>query len=119
MKVMNHALFPCLVFMTLIVLNCLFPDEDSPFELQEMLIPAALKAPWCDVGDVVCLNAYFIRFIPKPHDRQYKDFGLFVKASLPYEAERMKIDLHLAYGRTVLTDLVSSGAVEFNGEEVR
>jgi len=105
--------------MTLIVLDCLFPDEDSPFELQEMLIPAALKEPWHDVSDVVCLHAYFIRFIPKPHDRKYKDFGLFVKASLPYEAESMKIDLHLANGRTVLTDLVSSRGVKFNGEEVQ
>lgn len=93
-------------------------DEDSPFELQEMLVPAALKEPWEEVRNLVPLNSYFIRFIPKPHDRQYKEFGLFVKARLPCEAERMKIDLHLAFGRSVLTDLIFSGVTEFNEEEI-
>lgn len=104
--------------------NCDVPDsdstedEDSPFKLQEMVVPAALKEPWSDVDNLVCLNSYFIRFEPKPHDRQYKDFGLFVKAPLPCEAEGMKIDLHLAHGRSVLTDLVPSGVADFSEEEM-
>ncbi|XP_021741889.1 dicer-like protein 4 isoform X2 [Chenopodium quinoa] len=93
-------------------------DEDSPYELQEMVIPAALKEPLSDVDNLVCLNSYFIRFKPKPHDRKYKDFGLFIKSPLPYEAEQMKIDLHLAHGRSVLTDLVPSGVAEFSKEEM-
>ncbi|KNA22477.1 hypothetical protein SOVF_033880 isoform A [Spinacia oleracea] len=93
-------------------------DEDSPFELHEMVVPAALKEPWSDVDNLVCLNSYFIRFKPKPCDRQYKDFGLFVKSPLPCEAEGMKIDLHLAHGRSVLTGLVPSGVAEFSNEEM-
>ncbi|KAL9242481.1 hypothetical protein vseg_016474 [Gypsophila vaccaria] len=93
-------------------------DEDSSFELHEMLIPAILKGPWINVEYPVSLNSYFIRFIPKPHDRQYKDFGLFLKAPLPLDAKRLVIDLHLAHGRSVLTDLVPSGHVEFNEEEM-
>lgn len=104
--------------MNLILFNCLFADEDSPFELHEMVVPAALKEPWSDVDNLVCLNSYFIRFKPKPCDRQYKDFGLFVKSPLPCEAEGMKIDLHLAHGRSVLTGLVPSGVAEFSNEEV-
>ncbi|KMT03583.1 hypothetical protein BVRB_8g192580 [Beta vulgaris subsp. vulgaris] len=93
-------------------------DEDSPFELQEMVVPAALKEPWSDVDTCVCLNSYFIRFKPEPHDRLYKEFGLFVKSPLPCEAERMKVDLHLAHGRSVLTDLVPSGVSEFKKQEM-
>ncbi|KAH9603173.1 hypothetical protein KSS87_008418 [Heliosperma pusillum] len=93
-------------------------DEDSSFELQEMLVPATLKEPWTNVEYPVCLNSYFIRFIPKPDDRQYKDFGLFLKAPLPLDAKRLKIDLHLAHGRSVLSDLVPSGLVEFSEEEM-
>ncbi|XP_048490834.1 dicer-like protein 4 isoform X2 [Beta vulgaris subsp. vulgaris] len=93
-------------------------DEDSPFELQEMVVPAALKEPWSDADTCVCLNSYFIRFKPEPHDRLYKEFGLFVKSPLPCEAEQMKVDLHLAHGRSVLTDLVPSGVSEFNKQEM-
>ncbi|KAK9706277.1 hypothetical protein RND81_07G114300 [Saponaria officinalis] len=93
-------------------------DEDSSFELQEMLVPATLKEPWTNAGYPVSLNSYFIRFRPKPHDRKYKDFGLFLKAPLPSDAKRLEIDLHLAHGRSVFTDLVPSGHVEFNEEEM-
>ncbi|XP_057537099.1 dicer-like protein 4 isoform X3 [Amaranthus tricolor] len=93
-------------------------DEDSPLVLQEMVVPAVLQIPWSDVDKCVYLNAYFIRFKPKPHDRQYKEFGLFVKEPLPHEAERMKIDLHLARGRSVLADLIPSGVTKFNDEEM-
>ena len=97
----------------------LYADEDSPLVLQEMVVPAVLQIPWSDVDKCVYLNAYFIRFKPKPHDRQYKEFGLFVKEPLPHEAERMKIDLHLARGRSVLADLIPSGVTKFNDEEVQ
>lgn len=105
--------------MKMILFNCIFADEDSPFELQEMVVPAALKEPWSDADTCVCLNSYFIRFKPEPHDRLYKEFGLFVKSPLPCEAEQMKVDLHLAHGRSVLTDLVPSGVSEFNKQEVQ
>lgn len=82
-----------------------------------MLVPAALKEPW-DNSDAVCLSSYFIKFSPHPVDRDYKPFGLFVKLPLPGEAERMKLNLHLALGRSVTTELVPSTVVKFDKEEV-
>ncbi|XP_021275641.1 dicer-like protein 4 isoform X3 [Herrania umbratica] len=93
-------------------------DEDSRGELHEMLVPAALKEPWTNLEDYVLLNSYYIKFIPDPEDRSYKEFGLFVKSPLPKEAERMELDLHLARRRSVMTKLVPSGVAEFNGEEI-
>lgn len=83
-----------------------------------MLVPAALKEPWTNLEDYVLLNSYYIKFIPDPEDRSYKEFGLFVKSPLPKEAERMELDLHLARRRSVMTKLVPSGVAEFNRKEV-
>lgn len=94
-------------------------DEDSRVELHEMLVPAALKEPWNELENPVYLNSYNIEFIPVPEDRVYKSFGLFVKAPLPIEAQRMELDLHLAHGRSVVTKLVPSGLVEFDKDEVK
>ncbi|KAG6676656.1 hypothetical protein I3842_15G163400 [Carya illinoinensis] len=93
-------------------------DESSRQELHEMLVPAALKEPWTNLENPVCLNSYYIEFCPDPKDRIYKKFGLFVKAPLPLEAERMELDLHLARGRSVMTKLVPSGVAEFNQIEI-
>lgn len=93
-------------------------DEDSRGELHEMLVPAALKEPWINLENHVLLSSYYIKFIPDPKDRSYKEFGLFVKSPLPKEAERMELDLHLARRRSVITKLVPSGVVEFKREEV-
>lgn len=48
----------------------------------------------------------------------YREFGLFVKSLLPGEAEHLKVDLHLARGRSVMTKLVPSGVAEFTKDEV-
>ncbi|XVF35510.1 hypothetical protein REPUB_Repub18cG0151900 [Reevesia pubescens] len=93
-------------------------DEDSRGELHEMLVPAALKEPWTNLENHVLLNSYYIKFIPDPEDRTYKEFGLFVKSPLPKDAERMELDLHLARRRSVMTKLVPSGIAEFNKEEI-
>ncbi|XVF48473.1 hypothetical protein PTKIN_Ptkin03bG0193100 [Pterospermum kingtungense] len=93
-------------------------DEDTRGELHEMLVPAALKKPWTNLENHVLLNSYYIKFIPDPEDRSYKEFGLFVKSPLPKEAERMELDLHLARSRSVMTKLVPSGVAEFNREEI-
>lgn len=93
-------------------------DENSRLELHEMLVPAALKEPWTDLENPVGLNSYYIKLSPDPKDRIYKNFGLFVKAPLPLEAERMELDLHLARGRSVMTKLVPSGVAEFDKTEV-
>lgn len=84
-----------------------------------MLVPSSLREPWIKVEHkTIYLNSYFIKFSPSPADRLYKDFGLFLKAPIPEEAERMKLDLHLARGRSVLTEIVPCGASEFNENEV-
>lgn len=94
------------------------PDEDLRAELHEMLVPAALKEPWSNLEDLVSLSSYYLKFNPVPEDRIYKSFGLFVKAPLPVEAESMELDLHLAHGRSVMTELVPSGFAEFGKDEV-
>ncbi|GMP35538.1 hypothetical protein CsSME_00007933 [Camellia sinensis var. sinensis] len=93
-------------------------DEASRRELHEMRIPAALKEPWTDLENPVYLNSYFIKLSPDPADRFYKNFALFVKAPLPREAERMKLDLFLARGRLVMTELVPSGVAKFDKDEI-
>ncbi|XP_022134940.1 dicer-like protein 4 isoform X2 [Momordica charantia] len=92
-------------------------DETSRGELHEMLVPAALKDSWTGSGYFI-LNCYQIKFSPHPRDRIYKEFGLFVKAALPQEAERMDIELHLARGRSVMVNLVPSGVVELLEDEI-
>ncbi|XVE71087.1 hypothetical protein DITRI_Ditri10aG0122200 [Diplodiscus trichospermus] len=93
-------------------------DEDSRAELHEMLVPAVLKDSWTSLENHVLLNSYYIKFIPDPEDRSYKEFALFVKSPLPREAERMELDLHLARRRSVMTKLVPSGVAKFNREEI-
>ncbi|KAF8031365.1 hypothetical protein BT93_D0530 [Corymbia citriodora subsp. variegata] len=92
-------------------------DESSRGELHEMLVPAALRETWSGLENV-SLHAYHIKFCPDPADRTYKEFGLFVKARLPAEAETMEIDLHLARGRSVKTQLVPSAVVEFDKDKI-
>ncbi|KAK3007427.1 hypothetical protein RJ639_013553 [Escallonia herrerae] len=94
-------------------------DEDSRRELHEMLVPAILKGPWEKQEDTVCLCSYFAKFSPHPVvDRSYKEFGIFLKRPLPGEAERMKLDLRLACGRSVMTELVPYGFAKFDEEEI-
>ncbi|KAI8023022.1 Dicer-like protein 4 [Camellia lanceoleosa] len=93
-------------------------DEPSRRELHEMLVPAALKEPWTDLENPVCLNSYFIKFSPQPADRSYKNFGIFVKTTLPGEADRMKLDLCLARGRSVMTEIIPSGVSKFDKDEI-
>lgn len=93
-------------------------DEDLRRELHEMLIPVALKLPWTKSDRHVSLNCYFFNFCATPADRLYRQFGLYVKAALPEEAERLKLDLHLARGRRVLTELVPSGVSVFGQDEL-
>lgn len=92
--------------------------EDAREELHEMIVPAAFKEPWTETESPVCLNSYYINFSPCPIDRVYKKFGLFLKAPLPQEAERMKLNLNLARGRSVETELIPSGATNFENNEV-
>lgn len=82
-----------------------------------MLVPDALRETWSGLENVA-LHTYYIEFCPDPADRTYKEFGLFVKARLPAEAETMEIDLHLARGRSVKTKLVPSAVVAFDKDEV-
>ncbi|KAJ9557988.1 hypothetical protein OSB04_012602 [Centaurea solstitialis] len=94
-------------------------EESSRRELHEMLVPSALREPWIKVERrKLCLRSYFIKFTPSPADRLYKDFGLFLKAPIPQEAERMKLELHLARGRSVLTEIVPCGASAFYDNEI-
>ncbi|XP_071686095.1 dicer-like protein 4 isoform X2 [Rutidosis leptorrhynchoides] len=94
-------------------------EENSRRELHEMRVPSALREPWIkEEHKKFVLNSYFIKFTPSPADRDYQDFGLFIKARIPQEAEKMKLDLHLARGRSVLTEIVPCGVSEFIDNEI-
>ncbi|XP_012071444.1 dicer-like protein 4 isoform X2 [Jatropha curcas] len=92
--------------------------EDSRSELHEMLVPTILKESWTISENRIHLHAYYIEFCPVPEDRIYKKFCLFIKARLPLEAEQLQVELHLARGRFVKIELVPSGPVVFNTDEI-
>ncbi|XP_059637815.1 dicer-like protein 4 isoform X2 [Cornus florida] len=96
-------------------------EAESRRELYEMIVPSALRESWIDSERPVCLNFYFVKFIPRPEDRLYKEFGIFLKASLPREAEGLKVllQLHGGGGRTVEAELVPSGVVNFDEDEIQ
>jgi len=84
-----------------------------------MLVPAALKVPWSLTADTVDMHSYYIKLVPIPEDRNYREFGLFVKAPIPNEAVTMKVDLHLSRGRIVKTGFVPFGKITLHREEVK
>ncbi|KAG0494006.1 hypothetical protein HPP92_005000 [Vanilla planifolia] len=87
-------------------------------ELHKMVVPAVLKGPWPYVMEMINLHFYYIRFTPIPDDRKYREFGLFLLAPIPNDAEAMEVDLHLARGRIVKTGFVNCGKISFNKEEI-
>ncbi|GAA0157583.1 hypothetical protein LIER_14823 [Lithospermum erythrorhizon] len=94
-------------------------DEDSRRELHEMHIPNTLRKAWiADLDSFICIHCYYIKFCPNPPDRLYEQFGLFIKETLPREAENLKLVLNLARGRSVKIELIPSGIVTFAKEEM-
>lgn len=83
-----------------------------------MLVPAALRVPWTEVEEFCSFSCYYIKFNPIPADRTYRKFGIFVKESLPEEAGNLSLDLCLAHGRMVKTQLIPSGGSTFDKTEV-
>lgn len=84
-----------------------------------MRLPALLKESWLSSTDKkVNMHSYYIRFLPKPDDRNYRMFGLFLMSRLPEEAESLEVDLHLTHCRIVKTGLNWLGLVSFDKEEV-
>ncbi|EPS69439.1 hypothetical protein M569_05327, partial [Genlisea aurea] len=96
----------------------LLNSDETQAELHEMLVPAALRMPWKDVENSVCFSSYCIKLCPDPADRIYRSFGLFLKEPLPEEACRMKLDLCLDQGRSVRAEIVPSGVVKFDKDEI-
>ncbi|XP_020549658.1 dicer-like protein 4 isoform X2 [Sesamum indicum] len=93
-------------------------EDESRAELHEMLVPAALRKPWREVENSTYFYSYYIKFCPNPVDRAYRRFGLFMKEPLPEEAGKMKVDLCLARGRMVMTQLIPSGTARFDKDEI-
>ncbi|XP_078162667.1 dicer-like 4 isoform X3 [Carex rostrata] len=95
-------------------------DENLREELHEMRLPALLKESWLSSTDKkVNMHSYYIRFLPKPDDRNYRMFGLFLISRLPEEAESLEVDLHLTHCRIVKTGLNWLGLVSFDKEEMK
>ncbi|XP_047327310.1 dicer-like protein 4 isoform X2 [Impatiens glandulifera] len=100
---------------------CNSEDSNDPIsrrELHEMLVPAILKEPWDFSENSISLNSYYMKLSPTPPDRVYRNFGLFLKAPLPEEAEKMKLDLCLSHGRTVTSELLPFGLTKFDQDEM-
>ncbi|KAG2567328.1 hypothetical protein PVAP13_7NG350064 [Panicum virgatum] len=93
-------------------------DESFREELHEMLIPAILRPSRYKLDCSLNLHFYYIEFIPKPADRQYQMFGLFVIDALPKEAEKLDVELHLAHARIVKAGIEYLGMITFNKEEM-
>ncbi|KAL6903528.1 hypothetical protein ACP4OV_004341 [Aristida adscensionis] len=93
-------------------------DESLREELHEMLIPAVLRPSRCKLDCLLSLHFYYIEFIPIPADRRYQMFGLFVINSLPKEAEKLDVELHLARARIVKAGIKYLGTIEFDQEEM-
>ena len=94
-----------------------FSDESFREELHEMLIPAILRPSRYKLDCLLNLHFYYIEFIPKPADRRYQMFGLFVIDALPKEAEKLDVELHLARARIVKAGIKYLGMIAFNNEE--
>ncbi|XP_047944446.1 dicer-like protein 4 isoform X1 [Salvia hispanica] len=93
-------------------------EEDSRAELHEMLVPAALRKPWTEAQSSTCFSCYYIDICPTPADREYRRFGLFMKDPLPDEAGQMKVELCLARGRMVRSQLIPYGVTRFHKDEI-
>lgn len=83
-----------------------------------MLVPAALRKPWTEAQSSTCFSCYYIDICPTPADREYRRFGLFMKDPLPDEAGQMKVELCLARGRMVRSQLIPYGVTRFHKDEV-
>jgi endoribonuclease Dicer len=92
-------------------------DESFREELHEMLIPAVLRPSRYKLDCLLNLHFYYIEFIPKPADRRYQMFGIFVIDALPKEAEKLDVELHLARARIVKAGIKYLGMITFNKEE--
>ncbi|KAJ1271827.1 hypothetical protein BS78_06G155400 [Paspalum vaginatum] len=93
-------------------------DESFREELHEMLVPAVLRPSRCKLDSLLDLHFYYIEFIPKPADRRYQMFGLFVIYPLPKEAEKLDVELHLARARIVKAGMKYLGMIAFNKDEM-
>ncbi|KAG6410468.1 hypothetical protein SASPL_128529 [Salvia splendens] len=93
-------------------------EEDSRAELHEMLVPAALRKPWTEPQSSTCFSCYYIDICPTPADRDYRRFGLFMKDPLPEGAGQMKVELCLARGRMVRSQLIPYGVTRFHKDEI-
>ncbi|XP_042377592.1 endoribonuclease Dicer homolog 4-like isoform X1 [Zingiber officinale] len=93
-------------------------DESSSQELYEMVLPAVLRCSWKSNDTKIDMYFYYIQLVPKPKDRHYRKFGLFISNRLPEEAESLEVDLHLNRGRIVNTKFLSQGIVTFDKEEM-
>ncbi|XP_031480421.1 endoribonuclease Dicer homolog 4 isoform X3 [Nymphaea colorata] len=92
-------------------------DDLSRAELHETVVPSALQVDWRGSASHLTFHFYHMNFVPKPRDRCYRRFGLFLALPLPKEAEDMKVDLHLSHGRIVETKLIPSGVISFSETE--
>lgn len=90
----------------------------SRAELHETIVPSALQVDWRGSASHLTFHFYHLNFVPKPSDRCYRKFGLFVALPLPKEAENLKVDLHLARSRIIETKLIPHGVISFSETEV-
>ncbi|KAG6546729.1 hypothetical protein Mapa_011918 [Marchantia paleacea] len=92
---------------------------DPVMELHATLIPKALRGQWGDLSSKVRLFAYDFHILAEPQDREYADYALFLEVDLDEDTKATITELHLTKGRVAKVQLVPSGQVEFDVEQLK
>jgi endoribonuclease Dicer len=98
-------------------------DDDTPAgkaqqELHPLFVPDVFQGSWSQASSCVTLYGYTIKFVPKPSDRSYANFRLFVESDLGEEVVNSLLQLELQSQRVVEAQCSSAGKLEFEPDQV-
>jgi hypothetical protein len=87
-------------------------------ESHPLFIPDVFRGSWSQASSCVTLYGYTIKFVPKPSDRSYTNFRLFVESDLGEEVVNSPLQLELQSQRVVEAQCSSAGKLEFKPDQV-
>ncbi|KAH8932656.1 hypothetical protein BDL97_19G085500 [Sphagnum fallax] len=99
-------------------------DDDTPSgkaqqELHPLFVPDVFRGSWSQASSCVTLYGYTIKFVPKPSDRSYANFRLFVESDLGEEVVNSPLQLELQGQRVVEAQCSSAGKLEFKPDQIQ
>lgn len=94
-----------------------FPGKEQQ-ELHPLFVPDVFQGSWSLASSCVTLYGYTIKFVPKPSDRSYTNFRLFVESDLGEEVVNSPLQLELQSQRVVEAQCSSAGKLEFEPDQV-